>query len=261
VTNIREVTFLPDKKGRRQKVNFSAYVLTFNNERTVERCLESVRWADEIVVVDHYSTDHTPEICRRYTERFYQKEWTNYRDEYNYAAGLATHKWVIWLDSDEEISEEPDFENSFPPHCLHGSPGQAKISETSLHDPLLIDPEPLDPDELRKRVREHEGDVLFNKYWFDVFTNPNVGPVLDELDPNVIVVYGVALDVCNRYAVEGLSARRPQTRLAVVTDATRAIVPDRGDALLRRWRERGVALIETSAALGMSGAISEEPAR
>ncbi len=165
------------------------------------------------------------------------------------------------LPDHEEISEEPDFENSFPPHCLHGSPGQAKISETSLHDPLLIDPEPLDPGELRKRVREHEGDVLFNKHWFDVFTNPNVGPVLDELDPKVIVVYGVALDVCNRYAVEGLSTRRPQARLAVVTDATRAIVPDRGDALLRRWRERGVALIETSEALGMSSAISEEPAR
>lgn len=164
------------------------------------------------------------------------------------------------LPDHEEISEDPDFENSFPPHCLHGSPGQAKISETSLHDPLLIDPKPLDPVELRKRVREHEGDVLFNKHWFDVFTNPNVGPVLDELDPNVIVVYGVALDVCNRYAVEGLSARRPQTRLAVVTDATRAIVPDRGDALLRRWKERGVALIETSEVLGMSGAISEEPA-
>jgi len=84
----------------------SVYILTFNNERTIERCLKSVRWADEVVVVDHYSTDRTPEICRRYTEHFYQKEWTNYRDEYNDAVTLASHDWVMFLDSDEEISEE-----------------------------------------------------------------------------------------------------------------------------------------------------------
>jgi glycosyltransferase involved in cell wall biosynthesis len=84
----------------------SVYILTFNNERTIERCLKSVRWTNEIVVVDHYSTDRTPEICHRYTERFYQKEWTNYRDEYNYAISLTAHKWVMFLDSDEEISEE-----------------------------------------------------------------------------------------------------------------------------------------------------------
>jgi glycosyltransferase involved in cell wall biosynthesis len=84
----------------------SVYVLTFNNERTIERCLRSVQWADEVVIVDHYSTDRTPEICCHYTDRFYQKEWTNYRDEYNYAVTLATHTWVMFLDSDEEISEE-----------------------------------------------------------------------------------------------------------------------------------------------------------
>ena len=84
----------------------SVYVLTFNNERTIERCLKSVGWADEIVVVDHYSTDRTPEICRRHTEHFYQKEWTNYRDEYNHAISLTNHRWVMFLDSDEEISGE-----------------------------------------------------------------------------------------------------------------------------------------------------------
>ena len=87
-------------------MKISVYVLTYNNERTIERCLKSVRWADEIIVVDHYSTDRTPEICRRYTGHFYQKEWTNYRDEYNYAVTLASHDWVMFLDSDEEISKE-----------------------------------------------------------------------------------------------------------------------------------------------------------
>jgi glycosyltransferase involved in cell wall biosynthesis len=50
----------------------SLYTLTFNNERTIERCLKSVQWADEIVVVDHYSTGRTPKIFHRCNERFYQ---------------------------------------------------------------------------------------------------------------------------------------------------------------------------------------------
>lgn len=84
----------------------SVYILTYNNEDTIERCLKSVQWADELVVLDHYSTDRTPEICRRYTDRFFQKEWTNYRDEYNHAVDLTSHRWVMFLDSDEEMSPE-----------------------------------------------------------------------------------------------------------------------------------------------------------
>ncbi|UCG85201.1 MAG: cysteine hydrolase family protein [Gemmatimonadota bacterium] len=163
------------------------------------------------------------------------------------------------LPDDEEISEYPDLKVTFPPHCLRGSPGQAKIPETSLQHPLLIEPDPVDPAELRRRVGEHEGDVLFKKHWFDVFTNPNVEHVLDEIDPSAIVVYGVALDVCVRYAVEGMLVRRPRTLLAVVADATKAIVPSEGDVLLSSWQERGVSSIVTADALRMRDTIAEEP--
>ena len=95
---------------------------------------------------------------------------------------------------------------------------------------------------LADRVRAHPGDILINKHWFDVFTNPNVLPVVDALSPARIVLYGVALDVCDRYAIEGLLAHRPQIRLALVTDATRAIHPEQGEALLQDWEQRGVEL-------------------
>ena len=98
-------------------------------------------------------------------------------------------------------------------------------------------------------MREHRGDILFHKHWFDVFTNPNVEPVLEELDPDEIVVYGVALDVCNRYVIEGLLERRPKTTLRLVTDATLPIVAARGQALLERWQKYGVELIRTGEAL------------
>jgi nicotinamidase/pyrazinamidase len=144
-----------------------------------------------------------------------------------------------------ELSDTPDFRETFPPHCMRGTPGQRKIPQTALRRPLVIEPDPVEPAELRRRVRAHSGDILFHKHWFDVFTNPNVEPVVDELDPDSVVLYGVALDVCDRYAIEGLLARRPSTRLAAVTDAMKPINAEAADRLLRDWETRGVMLTTT----------------
>ena len=138
-----------------------------------------------------------------------------------------------------ELSDTPDFAESFPEHCMRGTPGQRKIPETTLRDPLVIEP----GQPLPAGVREHRGDFLVHKHWFDVFTNPHVLPLLDLLDPSDIVLYGVALDVCNRYAIEGLLRHRPTARIHLVTDATRAIVPENTAALLSDWERRGVKLV------------------
>jgi nicotinamidase/pyrazinamidase len=141
-----------------------------------------------------------------------------------------------------ELSDAPDWKESFPDHCMRGTEGQRKIPETTLRHPLVIEPERQDPAVLAARVRVHEGDVLFHKHWFDVFTNPNVLPVLDALQPAEVMLYGVALDVCDRYAIEGLLGHRPGIRLVLVTDATRAIHPEAASHLLRNWEQRGVRL-------------------
>src|SRR5213083_1380785 len=78
-----------------------------------------------------------------------------------------------------EISANPDWKTTFPPHCLHGTPGQRKIPETTLRDPLVIEPAPQDSAALVTKVRSHRGDILFHKHRFDVFSNPNVLSVLD----------------------------------------------------------------------------------
>jgi glycosyltransferase involved in cell wall biosynthesis len=84
----------------------SVYMITYNNERTVERALRSVTWADEIVVVDSFSKDGTVEISRRVTDKVFQREWPGYRDQYQYAADLTTHPWIMFVDADEEVSAE-----------------------------------------------------------------------------------------------------------------------------------------------------------
>ena len=148
-----------------------------------------------------------------------------------------------------ELSTAPDWKGTFPDHCMRGTPGQRKIPETALRNPLVIEPEPEDPAALAARVHRHDGDILFHKHWFDVFTNPNVLPVVDAVAPEEIILYGVALDVCDRYAIEGLRRHRPGIPLTLVTDATRAIHADQAPALLEDWRRRGVRLATSEEAL------------
>jgi len=158
-----------------------------------------------------------------------------------------------------ELSETPDFKETFPLHCMRGTPGQRKIPETALEDPLVIEPEPQPAAVLADRVRHHEGDILFHKHWFDVFTNPNVEPVVRELDPESIVLYGVALDVCDKYAIEGLLQRRPQTQLHAVTDAMKPIDAGRAEQLLSQWQRRGVKLVTTTEAIALAERRAERP--
>ena len=145
-----------------------------------------------------------------------------------------------------ELSQSPNFKDTFPPHCMHGTPGQKKIPETALRDPLVIEPAREDPARLAERVGGHRGDILFHKHEFDVFTNPNVLPVVDALAPEDVVLYGVALDVCDRYAIEGFLQHRPNIRLFAVTDAMKPIDRDAAEQMLKEWGEEGVRLVKTS---------------
>jgi glycosyltransferase involved in cell wall biosynthesis len=82
----------------------SVCVTAGNEEDNIRRCLESATWADEIVVVDSFSTDSTVEICKEFTDRVYQHEWLGYIGQKNLIKDLATGPWILFLDADEEIS-------------------------------------------------------------------------------------------------------------------------------------------------------------
>ncbi|MGB7211030.1 MAG: cysteine hydrolase family protein [Gemmatimonadales bacterium] len=147
-----------------------------------------------------------------------------------------------------ELSATPDYLTTFPDHCMRGTPGQLKIAETALRDPLVIGPE-ADPD-VAARVLAHRADILFLKHWFDVFTNLNVPAVIETLAPDRIVLYGVATDVCTKYAIEGLRSRYPAIELWCVIDAGRAIHPDQTAELHAAWQAAGVRLTDSTAVLG-----------
>jgi len=88
------------------KPEISAIVVCFNEEDNIGDCLESLKWCDEIVVVDSFSTDRTVEICRRYTDRVVQRAWAGYRDQKAFAHSLATKEWVFLVDADERVPPE-----------------------------------------------------------------------------------------------------------------------------------------------------------
>ncbi|MGH9413568.1 MAG: glycosyltransferase family 2 protein [Terriglobales bacterium] len=84
----------------------SARINTFNEEDNIAAALESVAWADEILVVDSFSTDNTVAIARRYTGRVIQHEFQSHGAQHNYADSLCQHDWVLVLDADERLTPE-----------------------------------------------------------------------------------------------------------------------------------------------------------
>jgi nicotinamidase/pyrazinamidase len=134
--------------------------------------------------------------------------------------------------TDPEISAEPDFRTTYPPHCLRGTRGARKIPETDQEDPVPITLEPLPERHLVGR------EFLLLKKSFDVFTNPNAERLLDRLDPDEIVVFGVATDVCNDAAIRGFLERGRRVRF--VEDAARGLDEERTARSVAFWRERGV---------------------
>ncbi len=146
-----------------------------------------------------------------------------------------------------EISDHPDWQATFPPHCMRGTPGQLKIPATTLRDPLVLQPVPLAADAVVGQVRAHRGDVLLNKPGTDVFRwNPNAALVLDALDPERVVVYGVATDICTRAAVAGIARLHPGAELVIVVDAIRGIDDAASRDLVAEWRAAGYRLRRTA---------------
>jgi glycosyltransferase involved in cell wall biosynthesis len=86
-------------------MEISAVIITHNEERRLEDALKSlVGVSSEIVVVDCYSTDETVRIARKYTERVFERSWTDYADQKNFANDKASCPWILSLDADERLS-------------------------------------------------------------------------------------------------------------------------------------------------------------
>jgi glycosyltransferase involved in cell wall biosynthesis len=88
----------------------SATIVTLNEERNIARAIESLRCADEVVVVDSGSTDQTCEIAVRLGARVFEEPWRGYAGQKNFAAGVAQNEWILSIDADESLTVELEAE-------------------------------------------------------------------------------------------------------------------------------------------------------
>lgn len=107
-----------------ERVNVSVVVITKNEEHNIEECLESVRWADEIVVIDAESTDRTVEIAQKYTDKVFVRPWPGFGPQKNFAMEQAHSDWILILDADERVTLDLRQEI------------QQVVKQSSSHDPV-----------------------------------------------------------------------------------------------------------------------------
>ena len=84
-------------------MKISACTYTKDNADTLERCLASLQWADEVLVLDSGSTDATEAVARRMGARWEFRAWTGFRDQLDHVRDIATHPWVVVVDADESV--------------------------------------------------------------------------------------------------------------------------------------------------------------
>lgn len=153
-----------------------------------------------------------------------------------------------WHSEDNpEISENPDFQTTFPRHCMADTPGAQRVGYLGKLPIQYVEREPHNPGELAELVRQEQFHVIIRKEELDVFSNPNTSRLLDAMPsrPERIVVFGVTLDLCVRLTLEGLSRFR-DIQLLLVEDGTQAIDSEAGERALDDLQRRSVQVVQFS---------------
>jgi glycosyltransferase involved in cell wall biosynthesis len=88
------------------KIKISVIVITKNEAFNIVECLESVKWSDDIVIVDAQSTDRTVEFAKKYSQKIFVTPWLGYAAAKQFALEKVSNEWVLWLDADERVTPE-----------------------------------------------------------------------------------------------------------------------------------------------------------
>ncbi len=177
----------------------------------------------------------------------------------------AVRNGRVFLISSADAHNVDDIElQDWPPHCMKGSPGAELLPEACAQRRLVI------PNEARFTVPEDLGavqQVILQKNTLDVFANPHANAILGRLNAKSsphfeanpeFVVFGVATEYCVRGAADGLL--RKGRRVAIVTDAIKALDEGKGKRVLKELQSRGARLVSTEEALALADGSSNDAA-
>jgi len=149
---------------------------------------------------------------------------------------------VDWHRRDNpEISDTPDFKETFPLHCMAGEPGGERVGYLGTRPIEYVPVEEMDALHLRRLAQKEPFHIVIRKESLSVFDNPNTDKLLDLIRPESVVVFGVALDFCVSYVVNGL-AKRPGIEVTLLKDATKGLQSRRDDEIYAEFRRMGVTV-------------------
>ena len=148
-------------------VELSVVIITFNEEKNLDRCLKSIQdIADEIIIVDSFSTDDTIKIAERYNARVLLQSFLGYGQQKNFATSVASHNWVLSLDADEALT--PELRKNIkqikkdPQYCVYEMPRLTSYCGQWIHHGVWY------PDRQRRlydRTRGHWVERKVHEYW------------------------------------------------------------------------------------------------
>lgn len=158
---------------------------------------------------------------------------------------------VDWHDlNNPEISEQPDFVKTFPPHCIAGTRGAERVGYLG-HLPIdVVDLDMRNPGELAELVQKEPFHIEIHKEAISVFSNPNTVNLIESASPGMIVVFGAVLEFCVQDTLRGL-ARFPGIQLVLVKDATVSLDPGVETRVLAELQRMGIEITESSRLRGM----------
>jgi len=156
--------------------NISVVIITKNEAHNIRRCLESVKWADEIVIYDTGSTDETIKICKEYNCSIYhQKAWDGFGQAKHEAVNLAKHNWIFSIDADEEVTEK------LKAKILSADPSKAfRIKRVSFYMGKIVKYSGWQRDYTLRLFNRKTANFNLKKVHESVVTNGEVG-VIDEV--------------------------------------------------------------------------------
>jgi nicotinamidase/pyrazinamidase len=143
----------------------------------------------------------------------------------------------------EEISNNPDFKETFPPHCMAGEPGSERVGYLGTLPIEYVESKRMDAMKLSKLIEKEQFHIIIRKESIDAFDNPNADKLIELIKPAAVAVFGVALDFCVYYVLRGL-AKHSSIKLYLFKDVVKALGARPQQDILNELREIGVEITE-----------------
>ncbi|UCD04128.1 MAG: isochorismatase family protein [Candidatus Woesearchaeota archaeon] len=187
----------------------------------------------------------------RYVKNYFNRKASENPEEYKRGGSIDRHfKWE--LNKSLEFLPPEKGGQGFPPHCMDGTEGMEKIAETAWVTPVYVEHQLAD-ESIRKyseieldKIASHNGDIVFEKQHYDVFTNPAAEKILNKMNIGAGFVYGVATDWCVKAAVLGMRERGMD--VYVIEDAIYAVnaTKNAGKEAIAGMKDAGAKFIKST---------------